>query len=531
MSVRTRFAPSPTGAIHIGNVRPAIYNWLFARRHGGQFLLRVEDTDRERSTPEAVQTIFDAMAWLGLSYDEEPLYQSANEDKHRAAADGLLAAGRAYLHRKGEGGDAVLFRIPWDTSGIGEIRTVGTTELRVHPDTPVRIGPAGISFALISKKGKPMPQESCLAGFRDLVIRDASGRDAFEIETNADAIFDNGRTFEVPDAARMSFTRREVCFTDRIKGELSKSLDSMRDFVIVRSDGVPLFHVANVCDDVEQGITHIIRGDDHVENTFRHIFLYRALGHAPPDYAHLPMIVNEQGKPYSKRDGDAYVGDFREHGYLGEALFNYLAVLQWTPEGEREVMTREEMVEAFNLDKVRSSPAQVDLRKLQWMNGEYMAAMPGDEYAALMKDELRKAGLWDGGSDEEYFCRVLAAMGDRIKLQTDIVRLAGFFFTDDYEYDEKAARKRLFREGALGLLSAFRERLESGADFSADSLERLLTGIAEERGARPADLIHATRVAVSGLSVGPGLFEMLGVLGKERVIARIDRTLNRFTAG
>ncbi|MBR0056230.1 MAG: glutamate--tRNA ligase, partial [Kiritimatiellae bacterium] len=258
-TIRTRFAPSPTGNVHIGNIRAAIYNWLFARHEGGQFLLRIEDTDLERSTPAATQTVLDSMAWLGLDYDGEVLYQSTQRAHHLELAEQLLRSGHAYKEDKGGTGkgECVIFRMP------------GT----------------------------------------------------------------------------------DIGYHDLVKGDLLKKAEDLRDFVIVRSDGSPVFHLGNVADDITMGVTHVIRGDDHVENTFKHIALYRALGAPVPQLAHLPMIVNAQGKPYSKRDGAAYVGEFRERGFLPEALFNSLALLGWSPGDDREVMTRDEMVAAFTLDR------------------------------------------------------------------------------------------------------------------------------------------------------------------------------------
>ena len=530
MTVRTRFAPSPTGQIHIGNIRTAIYNWLFARHHGGQFLLRVEDTDRERSTPEAVQAVLEAMAWCGLDFDEDPLYQSGRASEHLASAEKLLAEGKAYRHRKGEGGEAVLFRIPLD--GVDDLlHEVGPVELDVHSSVPVCVDGSGVSFALVSRKGKAMPQEGCLAGFCDLAVFDAAGKQLFSLDGKVGAVTSGDERFEISNATRVTFTRREISFDDLIKGRLSKSLDAIKDLVIVRSDGIPLFHMANVCDDAHQGVTHIIRGDDHVENTFRHILLFRALGLRPPLYAHLPMIVNQQGKPYSKRDGDAYVGDFREQGYLGDALFHYLAMLQWTPVDEREIMSRDEMVTEFDLARVKSSPAQVDLRKLMGVNGEFMKRLPRDQYESDMKEALVAGGLWDENTSDVYLRQVLEVMGDRIKVKNDIVRLAGFFFTDDYEFDQKAVVKRLHCEGAIEKLQGLKQCYTDLDSFDAQSLEAALSTWVEQRGYKTGDLIHPVRVAVSGLGIGPGLFDMLEVLGRERTCRRIDRAIERFGSG
>ena len=299
-SIRVRFAPSPTGKVHIGNIRAAIFNWLYARHVGGQFLLRVEDTDLERSTPEAIQALLDCMKWLRLDWDGEILYQTSQRAHHLEVAEELLRRGLAYRENKGGAGECVIFRMP--------------------------------------KEG---------------VIE----------------------------------------YDDLVKGRMRKKAKDTQDFVIVRSDGSPVFHLANVLDDITQGVTHIIRGDDHVENTFKHIQLFKALGAPIPRYAHLPMIVNNQGKPYSKRDGSAFVGEFRELGFLPDALFNYLALLGWAPGDDREVMTREEMVAAFDFAKCKASPARFDLRKLTWMNGEYVARQPRADFEAAFDARLAAAGL------------------------------------------------------------------------------------------------------------------------------------------
>lgn len=433
MKVRTRFAPSPTGHVHIGNMRAAIYNWLFARHNEGEFLLRVEDTDRERSTPEAIQTLLDAMEWLQLDVDGEPLYQSTRMEAHLAAAEKLLEKGHAYKEDKG---------------GLG--------------------------------------QGECVI-------------------------------FKMPG--------KDISFEDGIKGTLTKAADNMQDFVIVRSNGTPVFHLANVLDDIEQGVTHVIRGDDHVENTFRHIALYEALGADVPKFAHLPMIVNAQGKPYSKRDGDAFVGDFREKGFLPEALFNYLALLGWSPGDDREVMSIEEMVEAFDLARCQSSPAQVDLKKLTWMNGEYMVKLPIDEFSAICFDALEKAGI---DAEPEYAEKVFALVHERVKTVADIVPMVSYFFTDNFEYDEKAIKKKLQKEGVVETLIKVRAILAALPSFDVASTDKAVHDFVEQSGLGFSAVMPPVRIAVSGTQSGPDLFPILAVLGRERVLKRIDQTVERF---
>ena len=432
--IRVRFAPSPTGKVHIGNIRAAIYNWLFARHTGGKFLLRVEDTDLERSTPEAIRVLFDCMKWLGLDYDEEVFYQTKNAARHLAVAEQLLASGHAYkverTSRDGKTGVVTMFRMPKE----------GTIE-----------------------------------------------------------------------------------FDDIVKGHMAKKAEDIPDFAIVRSDGSPIFHLANVVDDIDQRVTHIIRGDDHVENTFKHICLFRALGAPIPKYGHLSMIVNQQGKPYSKRDGAAFVGEYREQGYLPEALFNYLLLLGWNPGDDREVLTREEMIRLFELEKVHVTAAMFDPKKLAWMNGEYIKKIPSADFQAEMKRRVAAAGLADGGHDAAWWDYLAAQIQPRTKVLNDLDTSLTCFFTDDYPMDAKAVEKRLKKPGVKATLLDLVTRFGAvaAADWTAPNLEVLVKGLSQGGGMGP--WVHPIRVAVSGRGEGIGLFEMLQLLGKETTLARLGK--------
>ena len=415
--IRVRFAPSPTGKVHIGNIRAAIYNWLFARHTGGKFLLRVEDTDLERSTPEAIAVLFDCMKWLGLDWDEEVFYQTKNVKRHLECVDRLLAEGKAYkcerTSRDGKTGEVVMFRMPKE----------GTIE-----------------------------------------------------------------------------------FDDIVKGRMAKKAEDIQDFAIVRSDGSPIFHLANVVDDIDQRVTHIIRGDDHVENTFKHIELFKALGATPPKYGHLSMIVNAQGKPYSKRDGAAFVGEFREQGYLPEALFNYLLLLGWNPGDDREVLTKDEMVNLFTLEAVHVTAAKFDIKKLQWMNAEYIKRIPRDEFMAELKRRI-EAGGYDLSSftaDAFNWDMLVDQLQVRTKFWSDIPGNCGYFFTDDYPFDEKSVEKRLKKEGVKELLLDLADRFEKLEKFDAASGEEMVKELSQGNGMGP--WVHPIRVAVSGRMDGPGLF-------------------------
>ncbi len=426
MTVRVRFAPSPTGQVHIGNIRTAIFNWLYVRHEGGKFLLRVEDTDRERSTPEALKTVIDALDWLGLDRDEEAMFQSARCDAHLEAAETLLSKGLAYKEDKGKTGkgECIIFRMPGD----------------------------------------------------------------------------------------------DMTYHDEVKGDLKKEGKDLKDFVIVRSDGSPVFHLANVIDDIEMNITLIMRGDDHVENTFRHIALYRALGAEIPQYAHLPMIVNAQGKPYSKRDGAAFIGEFRENGYMADALFNYLALLGWSPGGDRELLSRQEMIELFTLDRVRSASSQMDVKKLGFLNGLHLAEQPLNKFMEQVC-EANDALEWMNQADPGMFRKVCELLQSRTKTYNQAAEWK-YFFVDDIDYAEKAVRKVLKKEDRSGALELLASRMAQ-LDFSAENIEHAIRATEKEVELGEGKLNQPTRVAITGLATGAGVYETAALLGKERVVARL----------
>ena len=519
MKVRVRFAPSPTGQVHIGNIRTAIFNWLFARHTGGEFLLRIEDTDLERSTAEAINTLLECMEWLGLDHDGQILYQTSQRPAHEDAAKKLLAENKAYYGKADDNGQApVLFRIPFETGNIPMARSVGNAEAELHPDENVTVAYSGLSFSGVSKKGKPTPTSACLAGFMDLKLFNSDNELLFDLNDKLAAI-KSGEVFELRNCAKMTFTRREVFFRDKIKGELSKPLDSMKDLVIMRGDGSPIFHLANVCDDILQQVNYIIRGDDHVENTYRHILLYHALGAETPAYAHLPMIVNEAGKPYSKRDGDAFVGDFRRKGFLSEALFNYLALLGWSPGDDREKMTREEMTQAFTLERVKSSPAQFDLKKLANMNGMYIAEMPFAEFLAQAAEFV--GGFdWGRNIDEDKLAKVAALMQVRLK---DFTRTEDwkYFFSDDLEYGGKQFNKQLKSPENRAALKAFAEKLANAGELTKELVLNLLADTERENNLEPGKLFAPVRIAVTGVAGGAELDETILLIGSAACRKRI----------
>jgi glutamyl-tRNA synthetase len=433
MAVRVRFAPNSMGQVRIGNIRTAIYNWLFARHEGGEFLLRIADADQDKTAPDAAQAIFDALKWLNIDYDSEPVYQSTRTQAYLAAAEELMERGWAYKSDKG-------------STGQGE----------------------SIIFA--------MPKD-------------------------------------------------EISFFDEVRGELRKEAKDLTDFVIVRSNGAPVSHLANAVDNIEMGITHIIRGEDHIEETYRDVALFMAFGADVPVYAHLPLMVNHQGKPYSTRDGAAFISEFKEKGYLPEALFNYLALLGWASGDGRELLTREEMIASFDLTCITAAPVKMDMTKFEWMNGEYLHKLPRKDFAAGIKTALQKSGMWSNDISDEYLDKVAGLMQERTKTYAEITYFSGFFFKEDFHYDEMAVRNRLKKEGVGDLLKALKEKFSALDDFTAAKAQEALHAAAVSREAQDSQLVYPLRVAVSGLLMGPDLMKMLEVLGKERVISRIDRTL------
>ncbi len=603
MTVRVRFAPSPTGKVHIGNLRAAIFNWLFARHEGGAFLLRVEDTDRARSTEEAIRVLLEALRWVGLDWDEEPVYQSKRLGEHLAAAKRLEKGGRAFLqpprvsfwalleagglegvpgeaaaflerlrreeeslrsaHREafeeanarrpkkkqraymepllfhippGDSGKAALhFRLPhpWEESAFlrdsGEVRTLG-----VDPRWPVLVSARGMEFipAARVKEGTPLEravfelEQRSLCGFLGLEILGEGERVLFDLEKEKEGI-EAGRVLAVPGARALRFRRRIAAYHDLVKGDLGKPAEGLKNRVLVRSDGTPVFHLANVVDDHDMEITHIVRGDDHVENTYWHVLLFEALGWKPPLYGHLPMIVNDQGRPLSKRDGDVYVGEYKKKGILPEALFNYLALLGWSPGDDREKVDREEMVRLFTLERVISTPARFDMKKLLWLNSLYLREKPASELAELVLPFLEEAGIRLGAGDRPLLEGALELERERIQTLEEFPAAAGFFFSDGVEIrrEEKKVRKVLEAPETPGVLEDLRKILSELQDFSAANLEAVLRKYAEEKGLGMGKVSQPLRVAVTGGVVSPPIGETLALLGKEKTLERVEKLL------
>ncbi|MEC7107883.1 MAG: glutamate--tRNA ligase [Verrucomicrobiota bacterium] len=431
MKIITRFAPSPTGNVHIGNIRVAIYNWLFAKHNHGNFLLRIEDTDKDRSTDDAINNLLTTLQWLNLNYDEEPLYQSKQESKHVEVAEYLLSKGCAYKENKDNKGECIIFKMPND----------------------------------------------------------------------------------------------DISFNDGIKGRLKKPIGDIDDFVLVRSNGKPVFHLANVVDDIEQKITHIIRGDDHIENTYKHIALYRALNADIPSFSHLPMIVNSQGKPFSKRDGDAYVSDFKKRGYLPQAFVNYLVLLGWSPGNDQEIMSVDEMINMFTIERCQSSPAQFDEKKMKWMNGEYLSKISNESFN---KEACKIITSLHSSASENLVKKVIALIRDRVKVFEDIEKLVNYFFVDNIEYDEKLIAKKIKKEGIKELFNYFTLEISKIDSIDEVSLKKIIDDYIKETGKSYGEVMIPLRIAVSGASGGPDLIGVLSTLGKPTIIERINDVKQKY---
>ncbi len=430
-NVRVRFAPSPTGYLHIGGARTALFNWLYARHTGGTFVLRVEDTDVARSTKEATDVILTGMQWLGLNWDEGPYFQSQRKDIYRKRVDELLAKGMAYERE-------------------GAIRFKMTKEPIVIPD---------------------------------LVIGDV---------------------------------RREL--TDR------EMVDP--DFVIFRSDGEPVFHFTNVVDDIEMNITHVIRGEDHVSNTAKHIALFRAFGIEPPKYAHIPLILNLDGSKMSKRDQGASLSTYTQEGYAPEAVVNYLCLLGWSPKDDREKMALDEVVQRFDLPQILRHNARFDMKKLLWLNGEYIRSMEKERYHKLGIEALQKAGVDVSAHPPQYVNAALDTCQEKVKLFTEIPAFIGFYFRDVTDYDAEALKH--FTAENKGRLERLRDAFALLPVFDPASLEATLKSVATELNVKPGVLVHPLRLVCTGKSIGPSLYHLMEVLGPEKVRQRIDRAVAHF---
>lgn len=493
MTVRTRFAPSPTGYLHIGGVRTALFNWLLAKRHGGQFILRIDDTDQERHVEEAVGKIVDGFRWLDMLWDEGPdvggphgpYYQSQRQHLYREAVDKLIAAGAVYR----------------DYSTDAE-REVGREA---------------------AKKAK-QPYR-----FRRIEYSDADLK-RFEDEGRPYAL-----RFEVP-------TGRTLVLNDLVKGEVSFNTDEIGDFVIVRPGGQPLYNFASVVDDVEMRITHVVRAEEHLSNTFPQLLVLEALGATPPAFAHVPYVAEpgshakmskRKTEEYEKRGILIFLHQYIERGYLPHALVNYLARLGWSFDDTQELFTRAELIEKFSLDRVNSSPASLDPDKLFWIEGHWMKESPIEEKVAGAIPFLQAAGLAsDPISDDDRATleAVILALGDRMKTFSDVVKLGRFFFEGEIAYDPDAVKKRLRKPGVPEMLRELDALLAATEPYDLPTLEKAVHDYAEASGRKMGDVVNPLRVATTGQGVGPGLYDCLYLVGRDRCRARIAKAIGMLEA-
>ena len=481
MSVRVRFAPSPTGHLHVGGARTALYNYLFARRHGGTFILRIEDTDAARSTDESMAAILEGMRWLGLHWDEGPeadgahgpYFQAQRQASYAEHAERLLADSRAYH----------CYCTP--------------EELEARRSANIRDGGS--------------------AGY-DGRCRNLSDdeRARLEGEGRKPAI-----RFHVGEVG-------EVAWDDVVKERIAFQSDVLDDFVIMRADGHPTYNFAAVVDDHAMEITHVIRGDDHVSNTPRQIVLYRAFGWDTPAFAHVPMILGEDGSRLSKRHGATSVAAYGDAGYLPQALVNFLVLLGWSLDGERELFTLDELEKVFDLERVGSNPAVFNVEKLQWMNGQYMKQLPDDERVERAVAWLQANGVDTGRRDAAWWRQLIVALGERFRTFADIPDVGAFAMKDELEVDPEAWARFLERADVAPRLRALAQRIRADASFDLESTEAATRGLSKELGIKAGELMGAVRVALTGRMNAPGLFDVMVLIGRDGVVSRLEAAADRW---
>ncbi|MFH0772510.1 MAG: glutamate--tRNA ligase [Candidatus Omnitrophota bacterium] len=423
--VRVRFAPSPTGYLHIGSARTALFNWLYARHNKGAFIIRIEDTDKERSRSEYLEEILASLKWLFMTWDGELSFQSQRFDIYKKYANVLVEKGLAYLEDP-----AIIFKV---------------------------------------EKSK------------------------------------------------------KVAFEDMIRGRVEFSTDDIKDQVLMKSDGTPTYNFACVVDDHEMQITHVIRGDDHISNTPKQVMLYEALGLSQPKFAHIPLILSKDGGRMSKRHGATSIFEYKNMGFLPEALVNYLSLMGWAPGNDVEILPVEEVIKLFDVKDVNKTGAIFDMDKLSWINGQYIKSMDTDELARRSEEYLKGKNVIDDKFDRDRWRCIAAAYKERTKTLEDFVGVYKVFFSDEAEYDEKAVEKYLKKQNSKDIINRCKSAIEAGSNFDKVSIEEAYRKLANELKVKAAELIHPTRVAISGKTVGAGLFDMMELLGREKVLKRLAK--------
>ncbi len=493
MTVRTRFAPSPTGFLHIGGVRTALFNWLLARHFGGQFLLRIDDTDQERHVEDSVKRILDGFRWIGIDWDEGPdvggpngpYYQSQRTANYQAAVRQLIDSGHVY-------------------------RDYSTEAERAAEKAAAERAKRAYRFRRLALS----PEE---------LARNESEDRPYALR------------FQVP-------LGRTLVVHDLIKGDVTFSTDDIGDFVVVRPDGSPLYNFASVVDDLAMGITHVVRAEEHLSNTFPQLLVFEALGSALPAFAHVPYVAEPGSKAkmskrkiqqYEDQGVLVYLHQYIERGYLPDALLNYLARLGWSYDATQEIFTRAELIEKFTLERVTSSPASHDQDKLFWIEGEWMKVLPLERKIAGVLPYLKSEGLVAEpvmDADRAKIEAVILALGDRLKVFSDILKLGRFFFTKELVHDPEAVKKRLRKDTVPVMLAELDAVLAEVEPYDLATLEKVIHAYAERSGRKIGDVVNPLRVATTGQGVGPGLYDCLSILGRETCRARIAQTLDMLKA-
>jgi nondiscriminating glutamyl-tRNA synthetase len=483
VSVRVRFAPSPTGFLHVGGARTALYNYLFARSRGGAFVLRIEDTDAARSTDESVRAILDSLAWLGLTWDEGPgvggehgpYFQSERRELYQRHAAVLAERGLAYR----------CYCTPAELDAMREEQ---------------------------ARRKEPQCYDGRCRGL------DAAARARLETEGRRSAL-----RFALDPAG-------ETAWEDAVRGRVAFRRDVLDDFVLLRADGLPTYNFACVVDDHEMAISHVIRGDDHISNTPRQIVLYEAFGWETPVFAHVSMILGDDGSRLSKRHGATSVAAYRDLGYLPAGMVNFLALLGWALDGKTELFTLAELERAFRLERVSRNPAVFNLEKLQWLNGQHLKRLPEDERTALVTGFLARRGRDLAARPGEWWTALVRALGDRVRTLADVERLGAFALDDALETEPEAWAELLAKPGTGPRLAALADRLAADADFSPASLERGTRDLAAAEGVKAGELMGAARVALTGRKTAPGLFEVMWLVGRDRAVRRLRDAAARWAA-
>ncbi len=467
--VRVRFAPSPTGYLHVGGARTALFNWLFARHHGGRFVLRIEDTDYSRSSQDMVEGILQGLRWMSLNWDEGPYFQSQRLDLYRAFARRLLDQGKTYR-----------------------------------------------CFCRAAPEQDEIPEaDFSRARFYDRRCRNLTGAES-------DRRAESGEPF----AIRFRVPTGRTSYHDQVFGPIMVDNDLIEDFVLLRSDGLPTYHLGVVVDDIEMNITHVIRGADHISNTPKQVLLYQASGAKLPEFAHLPLILGSDRQRLSKRHGATSVMAYAEMGYLAEAFVNFLALLGWSPGDDRELLSRGELIDLFHLEGVGKANAIFGIEKLDWFNTQYIARSPAEALLAPVTQELARSGIWPPPPiplDRETLIRTIGLLQGRARTLADFADRFRSYFTESFGYDAQAVERFLSDKSLAGMVPLLLERYEQDPSFTLESTENNLRALAAEKGIKAGLLINAVRVGITGQAVAPGLFEVMQALGRRRTIDRIRR--------